>query len=197
MWTALFLYGLAPSTGFGQLVPHYDFRIVPVEIVNTPGNDYAPTLSGDHHTLWFCSYERPEGFGFSDVYRSSAPEEGLWNDPINAGEDWNQRNNEGAIAVAADNTTVVVAMDGRRGYGDTDLYIGELIGDSIANLANLGRNINSKYWDSQPTITGDGKMIYFGLQQTRWIWRCGHLGNSKNRRRLDTSNSFGFLHQHR
>ncbi len=161
LWVALLLHGLLPATGLAQLVPHYDFRIVPIDVVNTPGNDYAPTLSGDHHTLWFCSYERPEGFGFSDVYRSGAPEEGRWNDPINAGEGWNQRNNEGAIAIAADNTTVVVAMDGRGGYGDTDLYIGELIGDSIANLNNLGRNVNSKYWDSQPTITGNGKIIYF------------------------------------
>ena len=158
---AVLYFGIAPHATHGQLVPHYDFRIAPVDAANTSGNDYAPTLSGDHRTLWFCSYERPEGFGFSDIYHTSAPEEGLWSAPVNAGKDWNQKNNEGALAIAADNTTAVIAMDGRGGFGDTDLYIAELVGDSIAQVTNLGRNVNSKYWDSQPTITGDGTMIYF------------------------------------
>lgn len=168
MMKNLRLYGVAiaaaivvPLAASGQLVPDYDFRIGPIDIVNTPGNDYAPTLSGDHHTLWFCSYERPGGYGFSDVYRSSGPDEGSWNDPVNGGEVWNRDDNEGAIAIAADNTTVVVAMDGRKGFGDTDLYIGELVGDSITNVRNLGRSVNSKYWDSQPSISGDGNTIYF------------------------------------
>ena len=144
-----------------QVLPEYDYRITPVDIANTTGNDYAPTLSNDHTSLWFCSYDRPEGFGNADVYRSVAPEEGAWSPPLNAGETWNHDDNEGALAIAADGRTVVLAMDGGKGYGDTDLFIAELEGDSIRNLTNLGGNVNSRYWDSQPTITGNGKTIYF------------------------------------
>ncbi|MCB0712060.1 MAG: PD40 domain-containing protein [Ignavibacteriae bacterium] len=145
-----------------QVLPEYDYRITPVDVANTTGNDYAPTLSKDHRTLWFCSYERPEGFGNADVYRSVAPEEeGEWESPLNAGSNWNYDDNEGAIAIAADGKTIVIATDGRDGYGDTDLFIAELEGDSVKNVRNLGKNVNSRYWDSQPSITGDGKTIYF------------------------------------
>ena len=145
----------------GQILPRYDYRITPIDIVNTTGNDYAPMLSGDHQRLWFCSYERPEGFGNADVYHADAPEEGEWDGPLNAGESWNEDDNEGALALAADNKTIVIAKDGGKGFGDTDLYIAELHGDSIIGMTNLGRNVNSRYWDSQPTITGNGKTIYF------------------------------------
>ena len=144
-----------------QIFPHYDFRIVPVEETNTYNNDYAPTLSRDHQTLWFCSYDRPEGVGNADIYRSERALEGGWRIPANAGETWNDKENEGALAIASDNTTVVIAMDGGKGIGDTDLYIAELEDDSIVNLTNLGKNVNSRYWDSQPSITGNGKTIYF------------------------------------
>ena len=74
----------------------YDFEIEPVTSVNTGENDYAPTLSNDSSTLWFCSYERPNGFGNADVYGSPGLGDNRWGMPLNAGPSWNMEDNEGA-----------------------------------------------------------------------------------------------------
>ena len=139
----------------------YDFEIEPVTSVNTGENDYAPTLANDSGTLWFCSYDRPIGFGNADIYRSRALGNNRWGMPQNAGESWNLEDNEGALAISRDGSVAVVAMDERDGFGDTDLWIADLRGDSLVNLRNMGRGVNSRYWDSQPTISGDGRTIYF------------------------------------
>ena len=139
----------------------YEFDIQPVRGVNSAENDYAPTLSRAFETLWFCSYRRPVGYGNTDVYRSSALGNNGWGTPSNAGESWNLEDNEGALAISKDGTTAVIAMDERDGIGDTDLWIADLEEDQLLNLRNMGKGVNSRYWDSQPTISGDGRTIYF------------------------------------
>lgn len=161
----------------------YDFVVEPVVSANTAENDYAPTLSNDSGTLWFCSYERPGGFGNADVYRSRALGNNRWGRPLNAGESWNLEDNEGALAISRDGSVAVVAMDERDGLGDTDLWIAELRGDSLVNLRNMGREINSRYWDSQPTISGDGRTIYFASNRPGGyggvdIWVTRRLGDA-------------------
>ncbi len=160
--TTLLLFQVATSSAQEWVPPRpYEFEIEPVERVNTAENDYAPTLSRDFGTLWFCSYRRPAGFGNADVYRSRALGENSWGNPVNPGESWNLEDNEGALAISRDGTMVVIAMDERDGVGDTDLWIADLEADTLRNLRNMGRGINSRYWDSQPTISGDGRTIYF------------------------------------
>ncbi len=159
----LFAAGTGLETFAQEWVPPrpYEFDIQPVAGVNSPENDYAPTLSRAFETLWFCSYRRPTSFGNTDVYRSSALGNNSWGTPLNAGESWNLEDNEGALAISKDGSTAVIAMDERDGVGDTDLWIADLENDTLLNLRNMGKGVNSRYWDSQPTISGDGGTIYF------------------------------------
>ena len=45
--------------------------------------------------------------------------------------------------------------------GSCDLYWSKKIGDEWSKPRNLGPNVNSKFWDSQPSFSIDGKTLYF------------------------------------
>ena len=57
-------------------------------------------------------------------------------------------------------------------YGSCDLFKISHIGNSWGNPGNLGNSINSKYWDSQPILSSDGKILYFASK------RSGGFGGS-------------------
>ena len=160
----------------------YEFHFESIERINTAENDYAPTLSRDFSTLWFCSYRRPVGHGNTDVYLSRSLGDNRWGNPINPGESWNLEDNEGALAISRDGSVAVIAMDERDGIGDTDLWIADLEEDTLRNLRNMGRGVNSRWWDSQPTISGDGRTIYFASNRPGGpggmdIWVTRRLGD--------------------
>jgi len=57
-------------------------------------------------------------------------------------------------------------------HGSCDLFKISHIGHSWGNPDNLGNTINSKYWDSQPILSSDGKVLYFASK------RSGGFGGS-------------------
>jgi hypothetical protein len=116
--------------------------------------------------MYFTSYRGDSSIGEADIYvvRRSGDN---WSQIGNAGSSFNTDENDGSLSIAGDGKTVVFASEGRKDrFGDTDLCIGELVGGMITNVKNLGANVNSKYWDSQPTISGDGKTIYFSSNRS-------------------------------
>lgn len=50
---------------------------------------------------------------------------------------------------------------GRKGYGSCDLYVSYRTGDEWSEPENLGPNINSASWESQPSLSPDGRTLYF------------------------------------
>ncbi len=146
-------------------------------VVNTRGVDYAPTITADGRTLYFVS-DRPG----SMLNKSGDPSHDFWMakkaenldtnfmpptniDTLHAfGPELsvNSVRNEGASSIAADRQTLVFTACGRPdGYGMCDLYITEIEGDNWGKPRNLGRQVNSEKWDSQPSITSDKSRIYF------------------------------------
>ncbi|MEP7233833.1 MAG: hypothetical protein ABI778_00935 [Ignavibacteriota bacterium] len=136
-----------------------DFAKYPVVIsaapgeINTSSNDYAPSVAPDG-TVIFTSFERHgEGSaagGFSSNVSGSVTAITIDGTAI-----------EGALSIAADGKTVVFAANRSDAIGDADLYIGELSGGKISNIANLGTNVNTKGWESHPCISPDAGTIFF------------------------------------
>lgn len=140
---------------------NYKFTITtPGTNINTPNDDYAPFLSLDRKTLYFTSFDRSGSAGAADIYYSEQ-KSASWQSASNGGSDINTSGNDGALSIAGDGKTFVFSSDARSGYGDADLFIAELNNGKIINIRNLGDKVNSKYWESQPSISSDGKTIYF------------------------------------
>jgi len=145
-------------------------------IVNYSGLDYAPTVSADGRTLYFVS-DRPG----SKPTKDGTPSHDFWatrkNDrldtvfttPFNIditthlGEfGVNTINHEGAASIAADRQSLYFTACGRPdGLGDCDIYKTTIEGDRWGRPINLGRNVNSANFDSQPSIAPDQSRIYF------------------------------------
>jgi outer membrane protein OmpA-like peptidoglycan-associated protein len=140
-----------------------DFRIRNIgTIVNTPNLEYAPTVTADGRTLYFVS-DRPGGVGGHDFWYTTKRErlDTDFTAPVNLGKPVNTELNEGVASIAADGQTIYFTGCNRAdGLGDCDIYEAELDGSEWKNVRDVSE-INSPYWDSQPSISSDGKTLYF------------------------------------
>lgn len=143
--------------------------------VNYPGLDYAPTVSADGKTLYYVS-NRP-GSKLSDgdlshdfwAVKKVNRYDTTFSKPYNIDTSTalgdlsvNTSRNEGVASISADQQTIVFTGCKRPdGIGDCDLYIAEIEGDKWGRPRNLGRNVNTEVWDSQPSISPDKSRIYF------------------------------------
>lgn len=71
----------------------------------------------------------------------------------------NTSNNEGGASISKDNRFLFFT---RNDNGNFDLYYSEIIKDKWGEITNMGPNVNDpKQWDSQPSISPDGKTLLF------------------------------------
>ena len=74
----------------------------------------------------------------------------------------NSSYNEGAGTISGDGKTLVFAScDRPKAIGNCDLYISRRTGNNWSPPVNLGLNVNSTEWDSQPSLSADGRTLYF------------------------------------
>ena len=139
------------------------------EVVNSKWSDYMPSTNPTGRRIYFTSTRKgglqveldEDDEGDEDLYYTDKVG-GEWKAPVLLSAPLNSRDNEGASAVSADGQMMVMTACNRAdGYGSCDLYIAYLNGDEWSFPQNMGNNVNSSSWDSQPTISSDGKKIYF------------------------------------
>ncbi len=124
--------------------------------INTAEAEYLPTITADGETLIYTAVRG----GQEDFYRSRKVD-GEWQpgEPIEA---LNTPNNEGAQSISADGKFIVFTACHRRdGLGSCDLYFSELKNNLWTPVRNIGPPINSAGWESQPSISADGKTLFF------------------------------------
>ena len=130
------------------------------EAINSPGAEYLPTISPDGRTMVYTKVVR----GQEDFYLSNFDGE-TWTTGVPI-EGLNSRENEGAQTITADgNYIVFTACNRPGGLGSCDLWFSERIDGEWTPPANLGPNINTRGWDSQPSISADGKWLYFASKR--------------------------------
>jgi outer membrane protein OmpA-like peptidoglycan-associated protein/tetratricopeptide (TPR) repeat protein len=74
---------------------------------------------------------------------------------------FNSRNNgnEGGASVTIDNEHLFFTVNKN---GNFDIYYSDYIKDHWGDITNLGKDVNdSVQWDSQPSVSSDGKELYF------------------------------------
>lgn len=139
------------------------------ENINTAFDEYLPYLTADEQTIFFTT-RRPgctggynaEYRGYTEDFYFSVLKDGEWQPAENLGAPVNTEFNEGAASFSPDGQYVFFTACKRRdGYGDCDIYVSRLNGKTWEKPKNLGPIINTPAWESQPSISNDGRTLYF------------------------------------
>ncbi|MCK5135037.1 MAG: PD40 domain-containing protein [Bacteroidales bacterium] len=160
--------------------------------VNSAYNEYWPSLSVDENMIMFTVMlpGNPEAgespLNLHEDFFYSRRTENKWNGRINAGAPLNTPDNEGAHTMTADGRLLYFTACNRRdGKGKCDLYVSRWEDGSWGVPANLGSPVNSRYSEKHPTISADGRVLYFTSNRPRGkgsydIWLSVKSGNKWN-----------------
>jgi outer membrane protein OmpA-like peptidoglycan-associated protein/predicted negative regulator of RcsB-dependent stress response len=121
---------------------------------------YFPALTADNRFLLFTG--RPAASSGEDLYVSRQSKDGSLGAPVPISPAINSSYNEGAGSISGDGKTLVFAScDRPKAIGNCDLYISRRTGNNWSTPVNLGTNVNSTEWDSQPSLSADGRTLFF------------------------------------
>ena len=120
-----------------------------------------PVLTADQNAMFFTAVPKKEiKYQTGEDIFVSFKKDNEWGEPMPLSI--NTPANEGTCTISADGKILVfTSCQGRKSFGNCDLYISERIGNEWSEPANMGENINSPYWDSQPSLSADGRTLYF------------------------------------
>lgn len=128
-------------------------------IINSSDLEYLPSLTADEQTLVFTK-KMYEANIHEDFYMSKKIK-GEWTEPKRL-KVINTPGDEGAQSISADGKTIYFAASDRMGgYGNFDIWVAKKKGDYWDEVQNLGPNINTSKYESQPSISTDGKTLFF------------------------------------
>jgi outer membrane protein OmpA-like peptidoglycan-associated protein/Tol biopolymer transport system component len=145
--------------------------------INSAQAEYFPTLTVDGKTLLFTRLLPV--FGGDKRDRSDEQEDffysnfidNLWSKAIPLPRNINTENNEGAPSIAPDGKGLIFVAcsdasgqyygPNRSGKGSCDLFFTKKIGSRWTDPINLPGKINSSNWETQPSLSADGKTLYF------------------------------------
>lgn len=168
---------LKTSAEFSLEARKNPLNIKPINIgkgINTKYPEYFPTITVDGKTLLFTR-EIPNDDGTprgqEDFFVSKLDENNVWTKAYPMPNNINTPQNEGAPTISADGRTLIFVacadMTGhnygpnREGKGSCDLFVTERIGDRWTDPVNLPGYVNTFTWESQPSLSADGKTLYF------------------------------------
>lgn len=160
--------------------------------VNRFQSQYFPAMTADRETLIYTGNQDSD----ENLYVASIKDK-IWTEPVSISDKINTKENEGTASISADGRTLVfTSCGGRKGFGSCDLFIAYKQGDNWTSPQNLGTGVNSAEWESQPSLSADGRTLYFvsdrkGSMGKRDIWmskldstntwaKATNLGNSIN-----------------
>ena len=143
--------------------------------INTKDPEYFPTITVDGKTILFTRriYDAQSPFKEQeDFFVSHLNDKGIWETAQPMPSNVNTVLNEGAPTISADGRTLIfvacsdqsgnnVYGENRIGKGSCDLFLTKKLGTVWSNPINLPGSVNTGSWESQPSLSADGKSLYF------------------------------------
>jgi outer membrane protein OmpA-like peptidoglycan-associated protein len=137
------------------------------KVINSSENDYTFKQAHDGENAFLTSNRR--------LGRKTSREDDIWivprknnawREPKNAGSSLNIEDNynpsgDGACAISFDGTTLYFASSRDGGFGNVDIYTATLEAGEWKDVKNIGAPINTKWFESHPSISSDNKTLYF------------------------------------
>jgi Tol biopolymer transport system component len=135
--------------------------------VNSEADETSPSITADG-SLYFTS-NRKNGLGNLDIYRARRSGDGF-SSPENLGATVNSNRAELAVCVDPHERFLIFSSE-RPGFGSSDLYISHFENGRWLPSKNLGSGINTSAEEHSPSISPDGKAVFFsssrGMGQRR------------------------------
>ncbi|MGC8803050.1 MAG: OmpA family protein [Bacteroidales bacterium] len=136
--------------------------------INSVYDEYWPSLSADESMMVFTRLI-PKGetnLSFwgnwqEDIFESEKRKNG-WSLARSISPNINTPQNEGSEAITADGLKMYYTACNRQdGKGKCDIYVSERTPDGWSRGGNLGEPINTGYSEKQPSLSADGRTLYF------------------------------------
>ncbi len=157
-----------------------EIDIVPLpDQINSFQLQYFPILTVDEQVLIYTKRDSNLPDADEDIVFSRNVN-GIWTEPGSISKEINTELNEGACTISADGRLLIfTSCDDGRTFGSCDLFFSVREGNEWSKPENMGSTVNSKYWDSQPSISADGRTLYFssnrpGGQGKRDLWKSNY-----------------------
>lgn len=137
--------------------------------INTQYDDYLPSITADEQKMLITSRIPYEGSQDNAPMKETHEDffisykmDSTWSPRKNIGKPINTLGNEGAQTMTADGTMLFfTACERPDGFGSCDIYYSFKKGNKWTVPRNVGRPINTRYWESQPAVSADGRELYF------------------------------------
>ncbi len=150
-----------------------------VEGISTAENEYLPILSPDNQVALFTREKKMDAGRNSVVQTTRTKEKFMYSERQPDGkfaegeempEPFNVNDNEGGATLTADNNTLyytVCKYDNVSKYLNCDIYYSENIAGEWSPIKSVSNKINLPgSWESQPSISADGRTLYFVSDRT-------------------------------
>jgi outer membrane protein OmpA-like peptidoglycan-associated protein/tetratricopeptide (TPR) repeat protein len=130
--------------------------------VNTSESEYFPSLTIDGKKLVFT--RRLNNFN-EDFFETSRLADNRWTKATSLPGDVNSNFNEGAQNIAQDGSILFfTGCNFPEGAGSCDLFYSVATTKGWSTPLPAGRNINTEFWESQPSLSADKKVLYFAAR---------------------------------
>ncbi len=126
--------------------------------INTADAEYFPSITVQDSLFLFM---RRSSFKREDFYTSTITKN-KFSKASPLSDDLNMEEKKGSMSLTQDLNTLYYAADyNEKGFGRYDIYKVTKTKKGWSEPKNLGKNINSDYWDSAPSIAPDNQALYF------------------------------------
>ncbi|MEN8229219.1 MAG: OmpA family protein [Bacteroidota bacterium] len=175
------------------------------DAVNSDYSEYWPSLSVDEQMLMFTVMmpvaQQGEGNmgNIQEDFYYSMRNGNQWEGRMNAGAPLNTSDNEGAHTMSADGRTLYFTACNRRdGKGMCDIYQSMWENGKWSRPRNIGSPVNTRYSEKHPTVSADGRRLYYTSNQPGgfgsydiWVSKKTEDGWSTPVNLGDSVNTFG------
>lgn len=123
---------------------------------------YFPVLTADGEQILFTKRDGTGNFDKEDIYTAFVKGDTAWTNPQSIASTINSVYNEGTCTVTADgNILIYTSCDAPDSNGSCDLYVAYKVNGAWQRPTNMGSKVNSRYWESQPSLSADGRILFF------------------------------------
>ena len=126
--------------------------------INSKDAEYFPSINFQDSSLLFmrrANWQR-EDFYISYLNKDGFTKAKLMNNALN------NTAKKGSASISKDQQSLYFAAEyPGMGYGRYDIYKVVATDSGWSSPKNVGRNINTDFWESAPSISSDGKALYF------------------------------------